>query len=79
MSTQKITNISLADFERFLAAIGCVKAPSRGGHKKWHKQGLTRPIIYQSHKDPVPAFIVRNILRDLGMTPQDYFDTIASS
>ncbi len=73
MSTQKLVNVKLADFERFLHNIGCQPVSIKGGHAKWNKDGLTRPIIYQTHKDPIPTFIVKTILRDLGMTSQDFY------
>lgn len=76
MSTQKLVNIKLADFERFLRNIGCQQVSIKGGHAKWTKSELTRPIIYQTHKDPVPTFIVKTILKDLGMSPQDFFDNL---
>ena len=76
MSTQKLANIKLADFERFLRNIGCKKVSIKGGHAKWTKSGLTRPIIFQTHVDPIPTFIVKTILKDLGMSPQDFFDNL---
>ena len=77
MSTHKLVNISLSELETFLTSCGCKHVGIRGGHSKWEKEGLTRPIIYQTHKDPVPVHIVRGILRDLGMTPQDYFEQMS--
>ena len=44
----------------------------RGGHEKWEKEGMERPITLQSHVDPVPEHIVKNCLRDLGLTRKDF-------
>ena len=76
MSTQKLVNIKLSDFEKFLRAIGCEPMSIKGGHAKWWKDGLTRPIVYQTHKDTVPVQVVKSILLDLKMTPKQYFDII---
>lgn len=73
MSTQKLSNRSLSDIRSFLTAVGCENVSTEGGHEKWHKDGLTRPIILQTHIDPVPEFIVKNILRNLQLKKEDYF------
>lgn len=70
MNTQKLSNISLKTFRIFLIKIGCVKVniqKGRGGHEKWIKEGLTRPIVLQTHIDPIPEFIVKNTLQNLGI------------
>ena len=73
MNTLKLSNISLADFRTFLFEVGCTRVSTEGGHEKWTKQGLTRPVTLQTHIDPVPEFIVKNTLRNLGLTKKDYF------
>ena len=74
MSTHKLSNISLTDIREFLKALGCEHISTEGGHEKWRKEGLTRPIIIQTHIDPVPEFIVKNILRNLQVTKESYFE-----
>ena len=41
MTRQKLSNISLADFRRFLFDMGCTRVEQgtkgRGGHEKWVK------------------------------------------
>ena len=76
MSTQKLSNISLATMRAFLGACGCEYVSTEGGHEKWRKEGLTRPIIIQTHIDPIPEFIVKNILRNLQMSKTDFFEKI---
>ncbi len=72
-AAQKLSNVSLRDFRDFLSKAGCKSESIKGGHEKWTKPGLLRPIIVQTHIDPVPEFIVRNTLRNLGMTKEDFF------
>ena len=73
MNTRKLANISLKDFRVFLAKVGCQSENIKGGHEKWTKPGLSRPIILQTHIDPVPEFIVKNTLRNLGLEKMDFF------
>jgi len=72
MNTVRLSNISLKDFRQFLFDKGCSRTANgtkgRGGHEKWEKNGMTRPITLQTHVDPVPEHIVRNSLRDLGIS-----------
>lgn len=46
----------------------------RGGHEKWTKPGLQRPITLQTHKDPVLELAVRSNLRSLGLSRKDLED-----
>lgn len=49
----------------------------RGGHEKWSRSDLDRPITIQTHIDPVPEFIVKQVLRHLNMTRNQFFSTIS--
>lgn len=73
MNTQHLSNVSLADYRLFLQKAGCSPTSIKGGHEKWAKQGLLRPIIVQTHVDPVPEFVIKNALRILGLTKADFF------
>ena len=73
MSTQKLSNIKLKDFRDFLKKFGMICVSSAGGHEKWTKKNLRRPIILQTHIEPIPEFIVKNALRDLGITKTEFF------
>ena len=74
MNTQKLSNVPLNAFRDFLEKIGCKKISVEGGHEKWVRRDLTRPIILQTHITPVPEFIIKNALRNLGMTKKDFFE-----
>ena len=78
MNRQKLSNVPLADFRRYLFDQGCVRAEQgtkgRGGHEKWTKARLLRPITLQTHVDPVPELIIRNALRTLGKTKNDFLN-----
>lgn len=68
MSSRKISNIPLPKFRDFLKQQGLERTTvtkGKGGHEKWTREGLRRPIILQSHISPVPEFIVRQVLKTL--------------
>lgn len=73
MSTHKLSNVSLSDYREFLSKVGCVYSKTSGGHESWKKKGLERPIIFQTHIEPVPEFVIKNALRSLGLTKKDFF------
>ncbi len=73
MSTHKLSNVSLNDYREFLIKVGCKKIRTEGGHEIWSRKDLLRPIVVQTHEQPVPEFIIKNALRNLGLTKQDFF------
>lgn len=73
MNTYKLSNVSLEEFRRFLKQEGCIQVPSKvGGHEKWKREGCLRPIVLQTHVDPVPELVIRSNLRTLGLTRADF-------
>ena len=71
-----LSNISLKDYREFLTNAGCKNMGINAGHEKWTRRDLTRPIIVQTHIDPVPEFIIKNALRSLNLTRKDFFDIL---
>jgi len=66
MNTVRLSNISIDEFKQFLEFIGCFRVDNGNeGHEKWERPGVPRPIIFQTHIDPIPEFILRNNLRNL--------------
>jgi predicted RNA binding protein YcfA (HicA-like mRNA interferase family) len=62
MNTLKSSNVSLKDMRRFLKLQGAKKIRIRGGHEIWSHRDLPRSIPLQTHIDPVPEFIMLEIL-----------------
>ncbi len=60
-----LKNIPLKDFRKFLEYKGLKCIRTSGGHEVWSRKDLLRPIILQSHVNPIPEFIIRNNLRTL--------------
>ncbi len=80
MTTQKLSNIPLKDFRKFLEnqGLNLIKgSKGRGGHEKWSRFDLERPITIQTHVDPVPEFIVQQVLRYLEMDRKAFFEQMA--
>ena len=81
MLTHKLSNITVLEFKRFLKQQGLRKiktSKGRGGRGKWAKEAMQRPITIQTHIDPVPEFIVKQVLRTLNMSRKDFFKLLKS-
>ena len=76
MSTENLKNITINEFKGFLELVFCKFISVKGGHEKWTRSDLRRPIIFQTHINPVPEFIIKNNLRILFYTKDDYFNII---
>jgi len=75
--TQKLSNIPLKKYRKFLENIGCKYNRVKGGHEHWSRADLTRPITLQTHVDIVPEFIIKQHLRYLNMTKKDFLVLIS--
>ena len=67
----KSGNLSLSTVRKILIHQGCKLIRSDKGHEKYTKSTLTRPIVIQGHIDPIPEFIVKQIMRTLSLTNKD--------
>ena len=79
MSTKKLSNVPLKDFRKFLSnqGLNIIKdSKGRGGHEKWSKQNMERPITIQTHISPVPEFIVKQVLRYLNIDRNKFFEEL---
>jgi len=76
MSTKHLRNISISQFESFLELACCKYTKVTGGHAKYLRSDLNRPIIFQTHIDPIPEFIVKNNLRLLGISKKQFWDIL---
>ena len=79
MSTRKLSNIPLKEFQAFLELAGCKYIHTKGGHEKWTRSDLFRPIIIQSHIDPVPERIARKLIKLLGLERDDYHEIMGGT
>lgn len=71
--SNKLKNVSLRLFRQFLTQKGLKCIRTSGGHEIWAGSSVARPIVLQTHIDPIPEFIVRNSLRTLNVTAEDFY------
>jgi predicted RNA binding protein YcfA (HicA-like mRNA interferase family) len=71
-----IKNIPLKKFRRFLQEQGCKHIRTNGGHEVWTRYDLLRPVVVQTHIDPVPPRIVRQIIDNLGVEEKTFLKDI---
>ncbi len=72
----KTSNISIAKLRTFLKKRGCKHIRTNGGHEVWQCNDLLRPIIFQTHINPVPEFVILQIIRVLGISKIDFLNEI---
>jgi hypothetical protein len=78
MSAMHLKNISLTTLRKYLAWKGAKMIRITGGHEVWSRADLLRPIVIQSHIDPVPEFIVKQILRAFNTDKDDFINFLNS-
>lgn len=76
MSTQHLRNITISQLESFLELCQCKFIKSKKGHAQYTRSDLTRPLPFQNHIEPVPEFILQNILRGLGYSKKEFFEIL---
>lgn len=76
MNSYKLSNIPLATMLWFLEQQGLKHIKTEGGHAKYTRSDLRRPIVIQTHISPVPEFIVSQILKHLGFNKKDFHEYI---
>jgi hypothetical protein len=74
MSTRKLSNITIAQFQSFLELCKASHIRTKGGHEIWSRADLNRSIVIQTHIDPIPERIIRNNLRTIGYSRKEFFE-----
>jgi predicted RNA binding protein YcfA (HicA-like mRNA interferase family) len=71
----RIQSIHWKEFEKFLFKVGCKFTREKGDHRVYWKEGLKRPIVIPRDTS-LPAFIILNNLRVLGISREEYLKII---
>jgi len=66
-----IAPIHWKKFEKFLLFVGCSLKREKGDHRIYWRQALQRPIVIPRDTN-LPIFIIRNNLRILNISPEEY-------
>jgi predicted RNA binding protein YcfA (HicA-like mRNA interferase family) len=56
---------------------GCTYARTKGNHLIYHYPEAIRPVIIPKYKE-VPAFVVKNNIRVIGISREKYFELLES-
>lgn len=67
----KLAPIRWRRFDAFLRFVGCTLVRERGDHRVYQRKGLARPVIVPRDTQ-LPIFIIRNNLRVLGISIEEY-------
>ncbi len=70
-----LTPIHWRKFEKFLFFIGCSFEREKGDHRIYWRQGLKRPVVIPRDAQ-LPVFIIRNNLRVLNISPDEYAEIL---
>ena len=60
-------------FEKF----GCTYVRTKGDHLVYNYPGAVRPVIIPKYKE-VPVFVIKNNMRIVGMTRDEYLELLKS-
>jgi predicted RNA binding protein YcfA (HicA-like mRNA interferase family) len=71
----RITPLNWKEFEKFLLYVGCTFQRQKGDHRVYWRSGLSRPIILPMYRN-LPVFIIRNNLRTLGISMDEYLQIL---
>ena len=71
---KKLSNITIAEFRAFLKSKGLTVERTNGGHEMWSKEGMVRPVVFQTHIDPLPEFVVKNNLAAIGVSRNEFLE-----
>lgn len=74
MAANPLKNVSLRDCRKFLIKTGCQNKRTTGGHEHWTRSDLLRPITIQTHIDPIPERIMKQIINSLSMSKDEFQD-----
>jgi hypothetical protein len=78
MSNNVLKNISLRVCRKFLLKVGCQNKRTSGGHEHWTRADLLRPITIQTHIDPVPERIMKQIINALEIDREEFQEILRS-
>ena len=70
-----ITPLDWKEFEKFLLYIGCEFKKQKGDHRVYTRSDLKRPVILPMYKS-LPVFIIRNNLRTVGISHNEYLEIL---
>ena len=74
----RINPIHYRKIVRVLEREGFALARERGDHMVFTKPEIPRPVVVPRY-DPLPVFIIKNILRTAGISRERYFELLGTA
>jgi predicted RNA binding protein YcfA (HicA-like mRNA interferase family) len=74
----RITPVHYRKLVRLLQREGFELARERGDHMVFSKPNVARPVVVPRY-DPLPVFIIKNILRTAGISRERYFELLETA
>lgn len=71
----RLTPIHWKKFERFLLFVGCHFEREKGDHRIYWRENLKRPVVIPRDQE-LPVFIIRNNLRILDISLDEYLEIL---
>lgn len=71
----KLKPVSWKKFEKFLFYVGCRYERKKGDHRIYGRSDLKRPVVFPEDKE-IPVFIIRNNLRVLGISHNEFLNIL---
>lgn len=71
-------SVKTKDFRKVIIFWGLTHKRTNGSHESWYKNGMTRPVVFQTNKKELPQFIFKNNLQTIGKTEDEFFTTLDS-
>lgn len=71
----RLKPISWRKFEKFLIYVGCRFERQKGDHLIYWRSDLKRPVVIPKDKE-IPIFIIKNNLKTLGISIEEYLKII---
>lgn len=71
----RIQSVHWREFEKFLIYVGCEFIREKGDHRIYYKKSIKRPIVVPRDTS-LPAFIILNNLRTLGISREEYLELL---
>jgi predicted RNA binding protein YcfA (HicA-like mRNA interferase family) len=72
----KLQSLKPAKFEKFLKFIGCTYVRQKGSHRVYRQSGLLRPIIVPVHSGDLPVLVIKNTLRQLNISTEQFLEIL---
>lgn len=76
MTIRTLKNISISQYESFLELAQCKYLRTKGGHFIYSRVDCWRPIVFQTHIDPIPERIINSNNKTLGYTRKEFFEIL---